>query len=59
MSDGVPDKSGVTLLIPVSLRVSAQGEKLVSTFAVLLAAMMLWALYGVTGAPLAANSEIS
>lgn len=59
MSDGLPDNSGVTLLIPVSLRVSAQGEKFVSTFVLLLAALMLWALCGVTGTPLAANSEIS
>jgi len=28
MSDGLPDKSRMTLLIPISLRVSAQGEKL-------------------------------
>lgn len=43
VSDSLPDKSGVTLLIPVSLRASAQGEKLVSMF---LTATMLWALWG-------------
>lgn len=55
VSDSLPDRSGVTLLIPVSLRASAQGEKLVS---VLLTATVLWALCGVTGAPLAAKREI-